>query len=104
MTFNRESIVATRLPLPAGDPRALADTREEHLHAILGERDTGLRQEEVVFARAAPLGQFLLARSMPIQVVEQVAQAVGTQRDAALLRPLRFDGDEAMSAVEVREP
>ncbi len=55
----------------------------------------------MILARAAPLGQFLLAGTVLVQVVQQIAQAVLAQGDAPLLRPLARDGEDTAPAVEI---
>ena len=87
----------------AGDASPLAQAREEQRHAVLGERGARLGQEEVILARAAPLGQFLLVGPVLIQVVEQIAQAVLAQGDPAFLRSFALHGEDTAPAVEVAE-
>ena len=73
-----------------GDVGPLFESREQQGHAVLRQRQPRLREEEVIFARAAPLGQFFVARTMPVEVVQQVAQAVLSEGHAALFGPWRI--------------
>src|SRR6266566_7051810 len=83
------------------DPSPLAHPFEEHLHPILGEWHACLREKEVILPGAAPLGQFLLAWAMPVQVVEQVALAGIAHGDAPLLGALAGDRQQPMFAVKI---
>src|ERR1700694_3138280 len=55
----------------------------------------------MIFPGTAPLGQFLIVRPMPLQVVEQVAQTVLPKRAAPLLGAFAFHNDQAVFAVEI---
>jgi hypothetical protein len=87
----------------AADAGPLANAGEEHFHPVLGERGARLGQEEVILPGAAPLGQLLLSRPVPVQVVQQVARAVGAQRHAPLLGALAAHRDDPVLAVEVSQ-
>ena len=87
----------------AGDPGPFVQAREEQGHAVFGERGARFRQEEVILARTAPLGQFLLVRPLFVQVVQEIAQAVLPQRDAPFFRPLALDREDTALAVKIRQ-
>ena len=87
-----------------GDPGSLAKTREEHLYPILGERRARLREKHVLFTCTAPFGQFLFTRSVTVEVVQEVAQAVVSEGDAPFLRAFPPYRDHSVPAVEVAEP
>ena len=69
------------------DPGSLAKTREEHPHAILGERRARLGEKQVLLTCAAPFGQFLFTRSVTVEVVQEVAQAIVAEGYASFLEP-----------------
>jgi len=86
-----------------GDVGPLLESCEQQGHAVLRQRQARLGEEEVILACAAPLGQFFFAGAMPVEVIEQVAQAVLPEGNAALLGPLALDGDHPVLAVEIGE-
>lgn len=83
------------------DPRTFFEPLEEHLHAILGQRLAGFGEEEVILSGAASLRQLFFARTMPIQVVGEIAQAVLSQRHPPLLRPLAQHRDDPVPAIDI---
>ena len=55
---------ALRTGALVGHTCAFTHPLEEHLDAVLGKRGTHVGEKEMLFARGAPFGQFLLVQAM----------------------------------------
>src|SRR5262245_55480207 len=89
-------------PLPC-DPCPLLESSKQERHPILRERQAGLGEKEVIFAATSPFGEFLFVRSMLIQVVEQITQAVRAQRNTPFLGTLAHDREDTVPAIKVAQ-
>src|SRR6266566_3082000 len=85
------------------DTGTFFESLEKHLHAILRQRLAGLREKEVILPSAAPLGEFLLVRTMFVQVVGEVAQTVLSQGNTPLFRSLPHHRHDSLFAIQVAQ-
>ncbi len=84
-----------------GDPGSLANARKEERHPVDRQWQARFRKEEMILSTAAPFREFLFIWTVPLKIVEELAQTVLSKCNAPLFGAFALYNDEAMFAVKV---